>query len=488
MAGNIIQNLLRKNKPISREAAAKILKTRPEALEAFEEAYVFQAFPGIPSDDLFECDSAEIRRQLKKVSRIPEADQERGAEAIIDRIVQEFLSGTQVLTYDGERLSLHTFPTDAIGPAVTKEEIMQLPEALRPQLSGSLMKKDLSGPPAYRTLLEYWEMSRTDKNPKMRKTAYHMFRQGLDILDLDPVMYRMLDMNPNAIGYWFPALAQAIPRDSFFQIPKTKVMKVPMPMLQLTRLDYGSLTPATLKVVDRFCHTAFELDDNKEYFVKTGTYSSKFDFRNAHVHEEKEVRELGEYLLYIQNQACQAAGPLSSPCIYGMSTTNEWCVREYIPDRGNNPCIYKGLPLRTEYRVFVDFDTDEVLGISPYWDPDTMRQRLGHEEDAGNPHKIHDYTIFLMHEETLMRRYRDGKGKVLDAVKELIPEIDLPGQWSMDIMQDGEDFWIIDMALAVNSALKECIPAGKLKSVEENWIPDIGGGEFIGEKKRNTGD
>lgn len=168
MAGNIIQNLLRKNKPISREAAAKILKTRPEALEAFEEAYASQAFPGIPSDDLFECDSAEIRHQLKKVSRIPEADQEREAEAIIDRIVQEFLSGTQVLTYDGERLSLHTFPTDAIGPAVTKEEIMQLPEALRPQLSGSLMKKTCQ---ARQHTGRYWNIGKCHGRTKTPKCA-----------------------------------------------------------------------------------------------------------------------------------------------------------------------------------------------------------------------------------------------------------------------------------------------------------------------------
>lgn len=56
------------------------------------------------------------------------------------------------------------------------------------------------------------------------------------------------------------------------------------------------------------------------------------------------------------------ASPLSQPSIYGVSTTNEWVVREFIPDKEGNPCIYKGLPLHTEYRVFVDCDTDEVLG------------------------------------------------------------------------------------------------------------------------------
>ena len=43
--------------------------------------------------------------------------------------------------------------------------------------------------------------------------------------------------------------------------------------------------------------------EDKEYFIKTGTYSSKFDFRNARVSGPKEVRELGEYLLFIHFHA-----------------------------------------------------------------------------------------------------------------------------------------------------------------------------------------
>ena len=38
-------------------------------------------------------------------------------------------------------------------------------------------------------------------------------------------------------------------------------------------------------------------------------------------------------------------------------------------------------------------------------------------------------------------------------------------------MQNEDDFWIIDMALAVNSALKNCVPNGKIKKVEEDWLP-----------------
>lgn len=218
---------------------------------------------------------------------------------------------------------------------------------------------------------------------------------------------------------------------------------------------------------------AFELDENKTYFIKTGTYSSKFDFRNAKVTTPKEVRELGSYLLFIHFQALQMASPLSNPRIYGASTTNEWCVREYIEDKENNPCIYHGMPLHTEYRVFIDCDTDEILGVSPYWKPDVMEKRFSEFSDANKADKKHDYVIFKMHKDTLMKRYEENKDMLIDNVKDLLPNIELKGQWSLDVMQNGTDFWIIDMAIADTSALRECVPAGKLKKSQENWIPEI---------------
>ena len=215
------------------------------------------------------------------------------------------------------------------------------------------------------------------------------------------------------------------------------------------------------------------LDESKEYFIKTGTYSSKYDFRNAYVHGAKEVRELGEYLLFIHHQAVMMAEPLTSPCIYGVSTTNEWVVREFIPDKENNPTIYKGLPLHTEYRVFVDCDTDEVIGISPYWEPNTMKRRFGHCKDADSSHQIHDYVIYQMHEDTLMKRYKKHKERVKEEIQSLLPYLDLAGQWSIDVLQNGDEFWLIDMALAQDSALIECVPPQLRKITEENWIPEF---------------
>ena len=79
------------------------------------------------------------------------------------------------------------------------------------------------------------------------------------------------------------------------------------------------------------------------------------------------------------------SGGLTSTSFYGVNTTNEWAVREYIKDMEENPCIYKGMPLHTEYRVFIDCDQKTVLGCFPYWEPETMEKRFGQEEDADSP-------------------------------------------------------------------------------------------------------
>lgn len=443
----------------SRKVAAEILKVHPEALEAFEKAYTEADIKEKDaSDNLFDINSRDAVAMLQQDA----TDNAELAEILVSRIVDELLS-----TNEQKRLA------EASAAPVTNEEICKLPENLRPQLTGHLLKVDINEP-SYLMLLEMLTHAEKEKSLKKRRQYYQMFRQGLDILDLDPVTYEIIGMNRNTMSYWLPALEEATSTQSFFRIPKTKILKVPLPILQLTRCDYMGLTPITLDIVNRWAYEAFELDENKTYFVKTGTYSSKFDFRNARVTTPKEVRELGSYLLFIHFQALQMASPLSKPCIYGASTTNEWCVREYIEPPVNTPTIYHGLPLRTEFRVFIDCDTDEILGVSPYWRSDVMLKRFEQADDADSADMKHDAIIFRMQEENLMKNYNENVDTVRKHVKEMLPNLNLPGQWSLDVMLNGNDFWLIDMATADTSALNDCVPKGMLKKSEENWIPELG--------------
>ena len=437
---------------MSKEQVAQLLNTTPEALEEFEKAYhAVSDEENKKSGNFFKLNSRDVAKHID----VSDAD----VAEIEKRITNELLASSGCL------------PDHTIEHLVTNDEIKVLPEELRPQLTGTLVKKDIAGD-SYPALLEmYMSWKKTGD-----KGFYHRFRQGLDILDLDGITYEIIGMNPNSMGYWFPALEKAVMQQDFFKVPETKIVKVPLPILQLTHLDYFSLTPTTLHIVDAWAREAFELDENKTYFIKTGTYSSKFDFRNAKVTSPAEVREIGQYLLFIHAQALAMAhydlSGRNQPCIYGVSTTNEWVVREYIEDKENLPCIYHGMPLHTEYRAFIDFDTDELIGIVPYWDSESMKKRFSQGSDADTADMKHDYIIYCKEEERLQKTFDANKDMLAEKLKDMIPDIDLKGQWSLDIMQNGDEFWIIDMALAANSALVDRLPV-KLEAPEENWLPDL---------------
>lgn len=459
-----------------KEQIAELLKVDANALAEFEQTYKKMALePPVESDNLFDYNAkqaaAENPRPIINVD----------TEDIIERIIAELVSQTRRTHFscDGKVSTTnlvgkyHGQPVQDDAQLVTVEEINGLPEQVRPQLTGHLMRVDIDGP-GYQMVLGYYIDYLRNPDSPAGKLAYNRFLQGLDILDLDSILYQVIGMNTNSIGHWLPQLCEGIATQSFFKIPETTTITVPLSLLQLTRQPYGALTETTLAIVDRYCEEVFSLDPNKDYFVKTGTYSSKYDFRNCHVKGAAEVKELGEYLLFIHFQALQMASPLSKPTIVGACTTNEWAVRDFIQDKDNAPSIYKGMPLHTEYRVFVDMDNNSVMGISPYWEPSVMEHRFSMCDDADNPHQTHDYIVFRMYKDNLMARYEQNKNLVISKIGEMLQFINLHGQWSIDVMQNGDDFYIIDMALAANSALVECVPKNLLKPAHIDWVPQLG--------------
>lgn len=451
---NLIKNLnlipSKATKLFTKDDVAELLKVSPDALQAFEESYwEVQKQADSTNTNFFKQNSRMVKEHNLSPYLSPEAT------VLAATIVEELL-----VKYGYKKPD-----TDLTPAPVTVQVIETLPDELKPQFTAHLLKKEIAEDSYIHALDYYQKFINTGK-----QDFYMRFLQGLDILDLDPIMYEILGCNQNAMGHWFPQLKTAVEQQEFFKVPETKIIKVPLPILQLTRLPYESLTPTTLKIVDDFCMEAFNLDVTKDYFIKTGTYSSKFDFRNAVVRGEQEVRELGEYLLYIHHQANQMASMFNNVSIPGVSTTNEWVVREYIPDKEDNPCIYKGMPLHTEYRFFIDFDTNEILGVSPYWREDVMKKNLGESDE---PDKVHDYIIYTAYEDELYKRYDENIDMLTKKVQNFIPTVDLKGQWSLDVMQNGSDFWLIDMALANQSALTDVVPPHKLKKQMINWLPTL---------------
>lgn len=458
-------------RPLDIDAAAAMLSTTPGLLREFERSYHANVLDrkNAPTGPL----GPDARSVIESRSGHDLSDAVLALDA---RIVRELLADTSIIRYDGERLTAAPSLAPVPESYVTESDVDVLEPGERPQLAGELIHRQIDAV-NYPLLLDMWRRATDPKrSARRRREAYGMFRTGLDLLDLDPVMYRMLDLNPAGMGHWLPALAKANEGKTFFRIPKTTIAKVPMTLLQLSRVEYESLTAATLDVVDRWAQAAFGLNPDGEYFIKTGTFSSKYDYRNAHVTGPHEVAQIGEYLLYIQSQAVEMAGPLNEPAMYGVSTTNEFVVREYVPDRLDLPTIYMGLPLRCEYRCFIDCDTKELLGIHPYWDPKVMNHRFRDWPDSDNPHMRHDAVTYKLREPSLMREYEATKDLVAAHIGELLPGLELAGQWSLDVMKDDDDYWLIDMAPAERSTYYEqTVPKAQRRPMVENWIPELEG-------------
>lgn len=440
---NILKGINKKDKNrMTVEKAVKIFKNSKEKFEEFEEFYKKNVLTEIP-ENYFEVNS---RQATDKVATAGEIDYE-----LVKRIVDELADGTRLIEIKNSKVIEKTLTCEN-NPITDINELIELDKGKQVQFTKNFSKFDISPVESLKTLMFF------------AKHNYGMFRGGLETLDLSPTLYKILDNNMNQIGYWLPKVAEISP----FKIPDTKIVKVPLSLLQLGRVfEYNELTPTTFKIINEYCKKVFELDLNGTYFIKNGVFSSKFDFRNAKVTTPQEVAELGQYLFYIHQQACQMASLLNNKSIYGCGTTNEWIVREYI-ESPVKETIYMGLPLNTEYRIFVDFDTKAILSDNQYWNKEVMNKRF---EENRNSHDVHDVITYNMASERLEKTYNENIDKVKEMVQELLNNnIEMTGQWSVDIMQVENDFYLIDMALAENSFYYDSVPKELRKPTTERWL------------------
>lgn len=264
----------------------------------------------------------------------------------------------------------------------------------------------------------------------------------LSVSDLSEKTYDRFAANPNSLYNWYPEVEKALAKsDTALKSPATKVMRLPIEMAQFIRLEYQGTSQADKDLFNQFIFDQFGLEDDKTYFIKTGTFSSKFQFANAKC---SEPREMGEYFQVINNFAMNV----------GAAHTVDLVVREYIEDVEDNPTIYNGMPLRTEFRAFVDCDNDELIGIVPYWHPIVMKRalKLGVSESIQQ-----DYRTYLSHEQHLVDSYNEHLSRVRSEIKAILPNLNLSGQYSIDVMKNGDDFYVIDLALMSESALTELL-------------------------------
>lgn len=165
-----------------------------------------------------------------------------------------------------------------------------------------------------------------------------------------------------------------------------------------------------------------------ELFMKTGMFSGKFNFSDCHV-KKKDYKDIGKKFLNIFYSSSLLGCP-ESPVVV---------LREFIHTSVNRPCIYNGMKLNTEARLFYDFNKKKVVGIFNYWDRDTMINNLWDDKDKETFKSVIDE----------IEADFDSKKLQLCALAEehlkKVPNIN--GIWSVDFMFiDNNKFALIDMA------------------------------------------
>ena len=315
----------------------------------------------------------------------------------------------------------------------------------------------------------------------MHRQYHGLFHRTASVSDLTEDLYKRFKLNPNSMTHWLPKVVAAnntvtSAAPAPFLIPETTIWRLPIELAQYIRIPYEDTTSASRVLFNDIISTVFELKPDTTYFIKTGTFSCKFEFANARCSEPE---EMGEYFQVIQNIAMSL----------GAGESVDLVVREYIEDTEDNPTIYHGMPLRTEYRAFIDLDhrdptTGEpeprLLGITPYWHPSVMEKALAlasSDVGAGFGHINDDYHTYREHKENLMSKFHVHRDDVIARITALLPALraqGLQGQWSVDIMKNGDDFYLIDMALMCESALSELLAVtDEYATVEPSVINDF---------------
>lgn len=154
----------KENLKLSKDEIADLLKTTPDALQAFEEKYKEYSSLYEPND-IFEVNSRQASYINKNLAAIEPGNE--SIENIKGRIVAELLARTDKYYFDG---NLNNEPIKEVQKSlpenttlVSNEEIISLPEELRPQLTGTLMQIQVAPDSSDVVLMYYQKMLNAKK-------------------------------------------------------------------------------------------------------------------------------------------------------------------------------------------------------------------------------------------------------------------------------------------------------------------------------------
>lgn len=252
--------------------------------------------------------------------------------------------------------------------------------------------------------------------------------------------------NENNFSFWFPKVKSCgipMPKTFFKKLPTHQ--EEPEFAARLYQAFYMENPRKDLDTVREWLDRDIipELKEMKltgHVFVKNARFSNKFQAK-------------GSCNLYGLDELAQAIVNINwGAMMCGANGIDEIVVREFIEsNRYITPCIYEGLPLRSEFRVFYDFDKGRPVFTANYWDFEYVFPHL---------YEATDRIIFEHERGRLEAAFQENSDRVQSMVNTAMKRVNgLTGQWSVDILMDEENnLWLINMAIAQRSAYWEQRP------------------------------
>lgn len=253
-----------------------------------------------------------------------------------------------------------------------------------------------------------------------------------------------LRSDPNNMSKWLPAITPAAGEQRKLRIPKTVIVQVPDDVCLSFFMEHqGADRDRVIQFVkDQIAPKVKEAGFYPRFFMKNGGFSDKYQFNLCEPGPD-EVNIAMNLISMNYDALCFDANGIT-----------EVCMRELIPHNEKaTPCIYHGMPLRPEFRVFYDFNRHQPLYVANYWDWDYC-----HDAICRN---CTDRIVYESYYPKLLDQYNRHKNDVVKMVEDDMQSVSgLNGVWSVDVMlcepqeywEDYEGFWLIDMAVGCRSA------------------------------------
>lgn len=263
--------------------------------------------------------------------------------------------------------------------------------------------------------------------------------------------YNDLRRDPANMSHWLPAILPKEGETRELRIPKTAIVQASDDVCTSFFMEReGDMDRILAFVREKLLPAAKSAGLYPQFFMKNGGFSDKFRF-DLCVPGPCDLKIAANLIDINYDALCFSADGFT-----------EVCLRELIPyDRSATACIYSGLPLRPEFRVFYDFTAHRPLYAANYWDWDYCHERILANATDGLAYNAAYAGI--------LAKYEAMKDSVMEKVARDMADVEgLQGPWSVDVMlceEEGphEGLWLIDMAPGPRSAYWDPAKAGQTK-------------------------